>query len=101
MRSMFIHRDTVYSLRDAEGKLNIAKPRTNYLKNSLSYTGAVLWNSLSLGLRQAETLERPGCGSRVILLQLATVFKIRNARLSWKAGFFFYNFAFVNSSSNM
>ena len=45
MRSMFIHRDTVYSLRDAEGKLNIPKPRTIwYLKNSFSYTGALLWN---------------------------------------------------------
>ena len=55
MRSMFIYRDTVYSLRDAEGKLNIPKPRTNYLKNSFSYTGAVLWNSLPAGLRQAKT----------------------------------------------
>ena len=55
MRSMFIFRDTVYSLRDAEGKLNIPKPRTNYSKNSFSYTGAVLWNSLPVRLRQAET----------------------------------------------
>ena len=64
MRSMFIHRDTVYSLRDAEGKLNIPKSRTNYLKNSFSYTGAVLWNSLSVGLRQAETLESFKAGLR-------------------------------------
>ena len=35
MRSMFIYRDTVYSLRDAEGKLNIPKLRTNYLKKKL------------------------------------------------------------------
>ena len=56
MRSMFKHRDIVYSPRDAKGKLNIPKPRTNYLKNSFSYTGAVLWNSLPAGLRQAETL---------------------------------------------
>ena len=57
MRSLFIFRDTVYSLRDAEGKLNIPKPRTNYLKNSFSYTGVVLWNSLPVGLRRAETLQ--------------------------------------------
>ena len=57
MRSMFIFRDTVYSLRDAEGKVNIPKPRTNYLKNSFGYTAAVLWNSLPVGLRQAETLQ--------------------------------------------
>ena len=64
MPSMFIHRDTVYSLRDVEGKLNIPKPRTNYLKNSFSYIGAVLWNSLPLGLRQAETLESFKAGLR-------------------------------------
>ena len=64
MRSMFIHRDTVYSLRDAQGKLNIQKPRTNYLKNSFSYTGAVLWNSLPFGLRQPETLESFKVGLR-------------------------------------
>ena len=64
MRSMFIYRDTVYSLRDAEGKLNIPKPRTNYLKNSFSYTGAVLWNSLPAGLRQAKTLESFKAGLR-------------------------------------
>ena len=64
MRSMFIYRDTVYSLRDAEEKLNIPKPRTNYLKNSFSYTGAVLWNSLPVGLRQAKTLESFKAGLR-------------------------------------
>ena len=64
MRSMFIYRDTVYSLRDTEGKLNIPKPRTNYLKNSFSYTGAVLWNSLPAGLRQAKTLESFKAGLR-------------------------------------
>ena len=64
MRSMFIHWDTVYSLRDAESKLNIPKPRPNYLENSFSYTDAVLWNSLPLGLRQAETLESFKAGLR-------------------------------------
>ena len=61
---MFIYRDTVYSLRDAEGKLNIPKPCTNYFKNSFSYTGAVLWNSLPAGLRQAKTLESFKAGLR-------------------------------------
>ena len=64
MRSMFIHRDTVYFLRDPESKLNIPKPGTNYLKNSFSYTGAVIWNSLSVVLRQAETLESFKVGMR-------------------------------------
>ena len=36
----------------------------NYLKNSFSYTGAVLWNSLPAGLRQAKTLESFKAGLR-------------------------------------
>ena len=35
-----------------------------YLKNSFSYTGAVLWNSLPAGLRQAKTLESFKAGLR-------------------------------------
>ena len=67
LSSMFTDRNTLnsYSLRDIEGKLAIPKPRTNYLKNSFSYSGAVLWNSLPIGLRQADTLSkfRTGCDS--------------------------------------
>ena len=65
MHSMFVNRDSVnlYSLRNTEGKLAVPKPRTNYLKNSFSYSGAVLWNSLPIGLRQANNLTnfRAGC----------------------------------------
>ena len=65
LRSMFADRNTVtgYQLRDTEGKLAIFLPRTNFLKNSFSYSGAVLWNSLLLELRHAQTLNsfRTGC----------------------------------------
>ena len=65
MHSMFVNRDSVnpYSLRNTENKLAVPKPRTNYLKNSFSYSGAVLWNSLPIGLRQANNLInfRSGC----------------------------------------
>ena len=46
LRSVFTNRDSVtsYTLRDTEGKLAVTRPRTNYLKNSFSYSGAVLWN---------------------------------------------------------
>ena len=56
LRSMFVNRSIVanYSLRDTEGKLAIPKPRTDYLRNSFSYSGAVLWNSLPSDLRQTE-----------------------------------------------
>ena len=40
----------------AEGKLAIPQPHTNYMKNSFSYSGAVLWNSLPIELRQADSL---------------------------------------------
>ena len=47
---------TSYNLRDSENKLAILLPRTNYYKNSFSYSGAVLWNSLPSAARQATSL---------------------------------------------
>ena len=35
-----------YALRDLNNKLVVPFPRTNYMKNSFSYSGATLWNSL-------------------------------------------------------
>ena len=57
------HNKTQYELRDTVGKLAVPLPRTNYLKNSFSYQGAVLWNSLPPDLRQSQTLNgfRIGC----------------------------------------
>ena len=49
LSSKFIQRSDVitsYNLRDSENKLAVPLPRTNYYKNSFSYSGAVLWNSL-------------------------------------------------------
>lgn len=54
--SRFVSRDTKYSLRDSVSKVTVPLPRTNYYKNSLSYSGAVLWNSLPCNIRQAESL---------------------------------------------
>ena len=34
------------------------QPRTNYMKNSLSYSGAALWNSLPIEVRRAHTLSQ-------------------------------------------
>ena len=65
--SMFTDRNSItrYTLRDTENKLAIPKPRTDYLKNSFSYSGAVLWNSLPIELRQANTLSefKSGCSN--------------------------------------
>ena len=48
LSSKFIVRSktTSYTFRDSVNKLTIPQPRTDYLRNSLRYSGAVLWNSL-------------------------------------------------------
>jgi hypothetical protein len=65
LRSKFVDRSCVsgYSLRDTVGKLAVPFPRINYLRNSFSYSGAVIWNSLPVELRQANSLNsfRSGC----------------------------------------
>ncbi len=47
-----------YSLRDSENKLVVPHPRTNYMKNIFSYSGATLWNSLSCNLRMIKSLNQ-------------------------------------------
>ena len=44
--SLFAPRTSTYDFRDGEGKLLLPKPRTDYLKRSFSYRGALLWNNL-------------------------------------------------------
>ena len=65
LSAKFLDRSSVcnYSLRGTEGKLAVPMPHTNYMKNSFSYSGAVLWNSLPIELRQANSLTafRAGC----------------------------------------
>ena len=58
LSSKFIGRSntTPYTFRDSANKLTIPQPRTNYLRNSFRYSGAVLWNSPPQTLRQAESL---------------------------------------------
>lgn len=48
---------TSYFLRDSVNKLVIPLPRTDFLKNSFSYSVAVLWNSLHCDLQEAESLD--------------------------------------------
>ena len=56
LSSLFTQRNISYYLRDNENKLAIPLPRTNFLKNSFGYNGAVIWNKLPLELRQAEPI---------------------------------------------
>ena len=65
LKAKFVNRSCItdYILRDTTNKLAVPKPRTNYLKKSFQYSGAVLWNSLPLELRQAKSLSsfKYGC----------------------------------------
>ena len=57
LQDMFVFRDSSNNLRNLENKLLLPKPRTNYLKSSISYSGAALWNSLPVEVRSAESLQ--------------------------------------------
>ena len=57
LSSKYVKRyETRYSLRDSVNKLIVQFPRTNFMKNSFSYGGAVLWNSLPCDMREAKSL---------------------------------------------
>ncbi|XP_068720689.1 uncharacterized protein [Montipora capricornis] len=55
--SLFTKYDPPYNLRNSENKPAVPLPRTNFLKNSFSYNGAVIWNSLLPELWQAKSLQ--------------------------------------------
>jgi len=59
LSSHFVFRsDTLtYNLRDSDCSLAIPQPCTNYCKRSLSYSRAVLWNSLLLDIHQSPSLD--------------------------------------------
>ena len=44
LHDLFSIRSTTYNLRDSEIKLNLPKPRTNYCKRALGYSGALFNN---------------------------------------------------------
>ena len=56
LQNLFSARGTRYDLRNSEIKLNLPKPRTNYLKRSLCYSGALPWNSLPQNMRRLSSL---------------------------------------------
>ena len=55
LQEFFSIRGTGYNLRNSEMRLNLPKPRTNYLKRSFCYSGALLWNSLPQEIRKLQT----------------------------------------------
>ena len=43
-------------MRDSLRKLNLPKPRTDYLKRSFGYSGALLWNSHPENVRAIRSI---------------------------------------------
>ena len=57
LQDLFSERNTDYNLRDAFRKLNLPKPRTDYLERSFGYSGALLWNSLPENIRAIRSID--------------------------------------------
>ena len=55
LQDLFSIRSTPCNLRDSEIKLNLPKPHTKYCKRALGYSGALLWNSLPVNLRNSDS----------------------------------------------
>ena len=58
LQDLFTTRHSHYNLRDSEDKLSIPKPRTDYMKRSLRYSGAFLWNNLPRELRASNSIKQ-------------------------------------------
>ena len=56
LQDLFSERHTDYHLHDSFHKLNLPKLRTNYLKRSFGYSGALLWNSLPESIRAIRSI---------------------------------------------
>jgi hypothetical protein len=56
LQNLFSVHGSGYNLRNSEIKLNLPNPRTNYLKRSLCYSGALLWNNLPHNIRVLRSL---------------------------------------------
>ena len=56
--NLFHERSTDYDLRNSFHKLTLPRPRTNYLKRSFSYSGALLWNSLPENVREIKSVRK-------------------------------------------
>ena len=55
-QDLFSERHTDYDMRDCLRKLNLPKPRADYLKRSFGYSGALLWNSLPENIRAIRSI---------------------------------------------
>ena len=54
--NLFVPRTPNYEFRNVKKKLLLPKPRTDYLKRSFSYSGAILWNNFHDEIRTLNSL---------------------------------------------
>jgi hypothetical protein len=56
LTSQFSRRNLMhdYNVRGSQVNFSLPKPNTNFMKNSLAYSGAVTWNSLSDDIKSTE-----------------------------------------------
>jgi hypothetical protein len=56
LTSQFSRRNLMhdYNVRGSQVNFSLPKPNTNFMKNSLAYSGAVTWNSLSDDIKSIE-----------------------------------------------
>ena len=58
LQELFSVRGIGYNIRNSEMRLNVPKPRTDYMKKSFCYSGAVLFNSLTQDIRKCQSLPK-------------------------------------------
>ena len=64
LSSLFTQGNISYNLRDNENKLVIPLPRTNFLKNSFRYSGAIIWNNNGTMVRSSGITFPWNCGKQ-------------------------------------
>ena len=58
LQNLFDDKALNYDLLNQQHTLSLPKPRTEYLKQSFSYSGALLWNSLPPTVKKAKTISQ-------------------------------------------
>ncbi len=58
--------DKEHNLRSNDTDLALPKPKTNYLKRSFRYSGAMLWNSLPSEAKKVSSLYQFKCSMPTI-----------------------------------
>ncbi len=59
LKDLFSRRNAsqnIYDLRNSETDLSLKKPKTEFLKKTFGYSGAILWNSLPQDVKAAESI---------------------------------------------